>query len=65
MVVTGTILSIGLPVAFKTTKAGCPSSALKGMMSEIKVLLYLGKHENIVTILGAYTAEIKQGFKKM
>lgn len=48
-------------VAFKMTHPDCPISALKGLLSEIKILIYLGKHENIVSICGAYTSEIRNG----
>jgi len=48
-------------LAFKTTKPNCPATALKGILSEIKVLIYLGKHENIVNLHGAYTAELRKG----
>lgn len=36
-------------------------SALTGLLSEIKVLAYLGKHENIVELLGANTQSLRQG----
>lgn len=48
-------------VAFKMTRPDCPVSALRGLLSEIKILIYLGKHENIVSICGAYTAELSNG----
>lgn len=48
-------------VALKMAKSGCPKNALKSLLSEIKILLYIGKHPNIVSIHGAYTAEILNG----
>lgn len=48
-------------VALKMAKSDCPKNALKGLLSEIKILTYLGKHPNIVSIQGAYTAEILNG----
>lgn len=48
-------------VAFKMTRTDCPVTALRGLLSEIKILIYLGKHENIVSICGAYTAELSTG----
>lgn len=48
-------------VALKTIKKDCPKTALKGLLSEIKILTYLGKHPNIVSIIGAYTSELKSG----
>ncbi|ODM91415.1 Platelet-derived growth factor receptor alpha [Orchesella cincta] len=51
----------GIQVAVKTTNSSSPSTALTGILSEIKVMNYLGKHENIVNIIGAYTKRIKKG----
>ncbi|CAL8122200.1 unnamed protein product [Orchesella dallaii] len=48
-------------VAFKTTRPACPAFALRGLLSEIKILSHLGKHDNIVSICGAYTAELDKG----
>ncbi|CAL8075527.1 unnamed protein product [Orchesella dallaii] len=48
-------------VAVKTTKLSSPPTAITGMMSEIKVLGYLGKHDQIVNLIGAYTKEIRRG----
>jgi len=48
-------------VAVKTTKSCSPTSGIKGLLSEIKVLSYLGRHENVVGMFGAYTKEIKRG----
>lgn len=50
-----------IEVALKMAKSDCPKNALKGLLSEIKILTYLGKHPNIVSIQGAYTAEILNG----
>lgn len=50
-----------MEVALKMAKSDCPKSALKGLLSEIKILTYLGKHPNIVSIHGAYTAELVSG----
>ncbi|ODM87470.1 Platelet-derived growth factor receptor alpha [Orchesella cincta] len=48
-------------VAVKTTMPSSPSTAMTGLLSEIKVLTYLGNHDNIVNIIGAYTKAIKKG----
>ncbi len=48
-------------VALKMAKPNCPKEAFKSLLSEIKILIYLGKHENIVSILGAYTVELHKG----
>lgn len=36
---------------------------LKCLLMEIKVLSFLGQHENIVSLMGAYTSEIQTGMK--
>lgn len=50
-----------IPVAVKMGKSGCPKTVLKSLLTEIKILSYLGNHENIVSMKGAYTAEIHTG----
>lgn len=51
-----------MEIAIKMTKAsGSSTTGLKGLLSEIKVLSYLGRHENIVVLMGAYTARLKRG----
>ncbi|CAL8128745.1 unnamed protein product [Orchesella dallaii] len=47
--------------AFKLTKPSCSTTTLKGLLSEIKLLSYLGNHENIVSLIGSYTVELKKG----
>lgn len=34
---------------------------LKSILSEIKVMTRVGSHPNVVSIIGAYTEEIKKG----
>ncbi|CAL8121490.1 unnamed protein product [Orchesella dallaii] len=48
-------------VAFKRTTFSSKIFALRGLLSEIKILSYLGKHENVVSLCGAYTAELANG----
>ncbi len=36
-------------------------TTLNGMLSEIKLLSYIGKHGNIIELIGANTAELKNG----
>jgi len=48
-------------VAIKVPQPNCTSSNLKSMLSEIKIMICVGQHPNIVSILGAYTKEIRQG----
>ncbi|CAL8070993.1 unnamed protein product [Orchesella dallaii] len=48
-------------VAIKRTTFDSKIFALRALLCEIKVLSYLGKHENIVGLSGAYTAELAKG----
>ncbi|ODM88886.1 Macrophage colony-stimulating factor 1 receptor 2 [Orchesella cincta] len=48
-------------VAVKTIMHSSPPTARAGLLSEIKVLSYLGKHDHIVNVVGAYTKAIKKG----
>lgn len=48
-------------VAMKTLKDGGSKLAIKSLLSEIKILCYLGKHVNVVSMKGAYTAEFHTG----
>jgi hypothetical protein len=48
-------------VAIKTIKPYADPSSLKALLSELKIMARVGKHENIVMLIGAYTKEIKSG----
>lgn len=54
-------------VAIKTVKTGLRvakaslTSSLKGLMSEIKLLGFIGMHDNIVRLYGACTKNLKDG----
>lgn len=50
----------GVEVAVKMCQPGS-ITALKGLLSEIKILSYLGKHENVVSLIGAHTDLISLG----
>ncbi|CAL8096157.1 unnamed protein product [Orchesella dallaii] len=53
--------SIGpLPVAVKTIKPVADIIYLKSLLSELKILQYVGPHRNIVNLIGANTANIKK-----
>jgi serine/threonine protein kinase len=60
IVYKGTVLRAMETVAFKTIRQGNASS-LRGMLAEIKIMSYVGRHENVVGFFGAYTAEITHG----
>lgn len=51
----------GQMVAVKTIKPFADKAYLKALLSEIKVLIHLGQHENIVSLLGAFTSHLKSG----
>jgi hypothetical protein len=48
-------------VAFKMTQSNCTATTLKSLLSEIKIMIHVGKHPNVVSIIGAYTGELKRG----
>lgn len=48
-------------VAVKMPKPPVSRAQMVGMMSEIKIMLLIGKHLNVVNLLGACTAELKKG----
>lgn len=48
-------------VAFKCTTPSSTVVDIKSLMSEIKILSYVGEHTNILCILGAYTKKIERG----
>lgn len=50
-----------LPAAVKMPLTPATRGSLMGILSEIKVLSYTGKHENIVELLGAYTEQLPKG----
>jgi serine/threonine protein kinase len=50
-------------VAVKTIKRNADKQYLKALLSELKIMIYLGNHPNIVTFLGAYTKELQKGAK--
>jgi len=52
-----------MEVAIKTTKSveSPDSTHLKNLLSELKLMIYIGKNPNIILLVGAYTKEIKNG----
>ena len=45
-------------MAVKTPKPPVSKGQLVGMMSEIKIMLHIGKHLNVVNLLGACTMDL-------
>lgn len=48
-------------VAVKMVKSKCDPVALKSLVTELKILIHLGPHLNVVNLLGACTKEIRNG----
>jgi len=53
-----------VPVAIKTLKPMDDISYFKALMSELKIMGFIGKHDNIVNLLGAYTKNLQNSIKK-
>ncbi|CAG7824171.1 unnamed protein product [Allacma fusca] len=49
----------GNTVAVKTIKPYAEKSALMALLSELKIMIYLGKHENVVDLIGACTESLR------
>jgi len=56
-VFTGTISGCTNEVAVKTTLHSMSVMSAKQLLSEIKILIHIGKHQNTVQLVGAVTAE--------
>lgn len=48
-------------VAVKMCKTANDQSHIRNLAIELKIMIHLGKHLNIVNLLGAYTTEIVKG----
>jgi len=48
-------------VAIKTLTKNTGKSHLKTLLTELKIMIYLGAHENIAEFLGADTSELWTG----
>jgi hypothetical protein len=48
-------------VAVKMIKSATNVAALEALVSELKILIYLGSHLNVVNLLGACTKQIFRG----
>lgn len=57
-------LNSAYTVAVKTLRSSQATqndSYLRALLSEIKVLQHVGKHENIVNMIGCHTAKLREG----
>lgn len=51
-----------IDVAVKTMKPNQPNALyFKTLLSEVKIMAYLGQHINVVSLVGACTANIRKG----
>lgn len=48
-------------VAFKTTDSSSSLLNIKNLLSEIKILSYIGVHENVIRLIGVCTDRIERG----
>ncbi|CAG7734893.1 unnamed protein product, partial [Allacma fusca] len=51
----------GLPVAVKSVRNGVEKQVLLALLDELKIMIYLGKHDHIVDLKGACTQFLEQG----
>ena len=52
-------------VAVKTAKSNVDAANFLALLTEIKIMAYLDRHENIASLLGSCTGNIKNSEKKL
>lgn len=50
-----------VPVAVKTLRANSEIQYLRSMLKEVKVMMYVGKHANVVQMMGCCTENLRKG----
>lgn len=60
IVLKGRIVSQSLPAAIKISKPSNDVEIFKSLLSEIKIMMYVGSHVNILKLLGVCTSGIKR-----
>lgn len=58
-VVRGRIISENKPVAIKISKTSADVTLFKSLLSEVKIMIYIGIHENVVALVGVCTEGIR------
>ncbi|ODM92358.1 Vascular endothelial growth factor receptor 2 [Orchesella cincta] len=60
----GTLVKQGfsMSVAVKTTKPYSNAQHLRAMLQEVKTMMYVGQHPQIVTLIGCCTLNIREGY---
>lgn len=48
-------------VAVKMVKSNADAAAIESLVSELKIMIHLGSHLNVVNLLGACTKDIVKG----
>lgn len=51
---------VATTVAVKMVKRNCDANTIKALVSELKIMIHLGKHVNVVNCLGACTDSINK-----
>ncbi|ODN04986.1 Vascular endothelial growth factor receptor 3 [Orchesella cincta] len=59
-VLKGRVEGISDVVAVKTVNNDCEVNRFKGFLSELKIMIYIGRHPHIVSLIGASTEKIKE-----
>ena len=57
--------SVDIPVAVKTIKPNEDVSNFKILLSELKIMAFIGSHENIVCLVGACSRSIRNSIKTL
>jgi len=52
----------GKEAAIKQPNKDCPKDTFKNVLSEVKILCYIGFHQNVMKFIGAYVEEIGKGY---
>jgi len=58
VVVKGNVKNIRQSVAIKTIRANTEAPYFKALLSELKILQYIGSHPHIVNLIGACTGNL-------
>lgn len=59
LVLKGRIVSQALPAAIKVSKPSSDVTLFKSLLSEVKIMIYIGHHDNVLKLVGVCTAGIR------
>jgi len=59
LIYKGKLVESETEVAVKTSRHS--TSSIKQLLSEIKILIHVGKHENVLSLIAANTSEMQKG----